>query len=67
MQPNGCLLFMQPSGCIFLAGPSVHGPEPKEHEMADIRHRVGIDTSAESVYQALATRNGGEVISADAF
>jgi uncharacterized protein YndB with AHSA1/START domain len=26
--------------------------------MADIRHRVGVDASAERVYQALATREG---------
>src|ERR1035438_2057432 len=51
---------MQPNGCIFHRPPPKRGagPDPKEHDMADIRHRVGITAPAGRVYQALATRDG---------
>jgi uncharacterized protein YndB with AHSA1/START domain len=49
--------YRQPTDCISCGCPD-RGHETKEHDMADIRHRVGISAPAATVYQAVATKDG---------
>jgi hypothetical protein len=54
------MLNTQLIGCLFLADPEAGAVSSsiKEHDMFDIRHRVGITAPAGRVYHALATTDG---------